>query len=109
LFLRCLTGTLVFTALLGAFPGLHLAWIVTGITGLAALGLVGLIGYAREVEAQRRSQRAATMLRREWSDTELGFAPLAASSGYPGAWDDEFDGVEEDQEFDVPEQVAIAR
>ena len=103
--LRCLTGVVVFTALLGAFPALHLAWIVTGLAGVAALGLVGLIGYARELEAQRRSHRAASMLHREWSDADVEVAPAlsVAEAGYPGAWDDEY------EEYDLPEQVAAAR
>ncbi len=104
LLLRGLTGVAGFTAVLGAFPGLHLAWIFTGITGLAALGLVGLIGYAREIETQRRSQRAAAMLRQQWSDEDdAEFVPPAAVAGLPGAWDEEYD------DFDYPQQVASGR
>ena len=47
---------------LGVFPGMHLAWVFTGLTGLAALGLVGLMAYAKELEAEparRRSRREA--------------------------------------------------
>jgi hypothetical protein len=65
-----------------------------------------LIGYAREIEAQRRSHRAATMLHREWSDIEAEPALSVASAGYPGAWDDEY---EEYVEYDQPQQVAVAR
>jgi hypothetical protein len=97
--LRGVTATVVFTALLGAFPGLHLAWIFTGITGLIALGLLGLIGYAREMEAQRRSHRAANMLGQQWSESDFDLAPSAAAAGFPGAWDEE-DG------FDFPQQAA---
>jgi hypothetical protein len=97
--LRGATATVVLTALIGAFPGLHLAWVVTGISGVSALGLLGLIGYAREVEAQRRSHRAATMLGQQWSESDFDLAPSAATAGYPGAWD-QYD------EYDVPQQAA---
>ena len=59
--LRCLGGVAISTALIGVFPGMHLAWVFTGISGLAALGLVGLMAYAKELEAEqarRRSRRA---------------------------------------------------
>ena len=61
--LRCLTGVAVSTALIGVLPGMHLAWVVTGISGLATLGLVGLMAYAKELEAEqarRRSRREAS-------------------------------------------------
>ena len=60
--LRCLGGAAISTGLIGMFPGMHLAWVFTGLTGLAALGLVGLMAYARELEAEqarRRSRRDA--------------------------------------------------
>ena len=60
--LRCLGGVAISTALIGVFPGMHLAWVFTGLTGLAALGLVGLMAYAKELEAEqarRRSRREA--------------------------------------------------
>ncbi len=39
--LRCLGGVAISTALIGLFPGMHLAWVFTGLFGLAALGLAG--------------------------------------------------------------------
>ena len=57
--LRCLCGVAVSTGLIGMLPGMHLAWIFTGLAGLAALGLVGLMAYARELEAEQRSPAAA--------------------------------------------------
>jgi hypothetical protein len=112
LFLRCLTGVVVFTALLGAFPGLHLAWVATGLFGLVDLALIGLIGYAREIEAQRRSRRAATTPERQWLEPEMDFEPSAATAGYPGAWDDE--AFEDNADvvlvpYYEPERVAVAR
>ena len=56
--LRCLTGVAISTGLIGIFPGMHLAWIFTGLSGVAALALVGLIGYAKELEVQQERQRA---------------------------------------------------
>jgi hypothetical protein len=88
--LRCLSGVAVSTALIGVLPGMHLAWVVTGITGLAALGLVGLMAYAKELEAEQARRHA----RRVAVET----APPAgepATAGYPGAWD-------EDDYFEVP-------
>ncbi len=82
--LRCLGGVALSTGLIGLFPGMHLAWVFTGIAGLAALGLAGLIAYAREIEAEqdrRRSRREA-----------LAAAPPGedpATAGHPGAWDDD--------------------
>jgi hypothetical protein len=88
-----LVGVVLLTAAIGAVPGLHLAWISTGIFGLAALGLLGLIGYAREVEAERRRRVAA---RARWAGEEFEYATApTASDGYPGAWDDEFATYEE--------------
>src|SRR5580692_6802724 len=78
--LRCLAGVAISTALIGMFPGMHLAWVFTGITGLAALGLVGLMAYARELEAERTRLRS----RREASETAVR-VPVPATAGYPGA------------------------
>jgi len=81
--LRCLVGVAISTALIGVFPGMQLAWVVTGLSGLAALGLVGLMAYAKELEAEQTRRRS----RRE----ALNAVPAsdAAIAGYPGAWDDD--------------------
>jgi hypothetical protein len=93
--LRCLIGVAVITGFIGLWPGMHLAWVFTGLTGLAALALVGLMAYAKEVEAeQERALRGARRPRSQrWDDgaadaDEASFDP--ASAGYPGAWDEEF-------------------
>ena len=80
-FLRCLCGVAISTGLIGIFPGMHLAWIFTGLSGLAALGLVGLMAYAREIEAQQRARRPRS------ADAPRAVEP--ATAGYPGAWDDD--------------------
>ena len=80
-FLRCLCGVAISTGLIGIFPGMHLAWIFTGLSGLAALGLVGLMAYAREIEAQQGARRAQS------ADAPRAVEP--ATAGYPGAWDDD--------------------
>jgi hypothetical protein len=92
--LRCLSGVAVSTALIGVLPGMHLAWVVTGITGLAALGLVGLMAYAKELEAEkaRRHSRRVTI-------ETAARAGDPASAGYPGAWD-------EDDYFEAPRAAA---
>jgi hypothetical protein len=94
--LRCLGGVAISTALIGVFPGMHLAWVFTGLSGVAALGLVGLMGYARELEAEQR---------RRHDRIEIGHGPYGgagaldpAMAGYPGAWDDD--------EFEEPRAVA---
>jgi hypothetical protein len=93
--LRSLVGVAVFTGIIGLFPGMHLAWVFTGLTGLAALALVVLMAYAKEVEAQQRLQRRARRMRALDSRAALIASPDAdfasASAGYPGAWDDHFD------------------
>jgi hypothetical protein len=97
--LRGLTAMVLVTGVIGAIPGLHLAWAFTGVFGLSALGLVGLIGYARELEAERRrrSRYASTPY---WDDVDVDYAPMPASAGYPGAWD------LEDEEYEMPRQAA---
>ena len=92
--LRCLGGVAISTALIGVFPGMHLAWVFTGLTGLAALGLVGLMAYAKELEAEQARRRS----RRE--SPSMPHAPTSgpATAGYPGAWDDD--------DFEVPRAAA---
>jgi hypothetical protein len=91
--LRCLGGVAISTALIGVFPGMHLAWVFTGLSGVAALGLVGLMAYAKELEAEqahRRSRREAVEMAQPSS--------YPGSAGYPGAWDED--------EFEVPRAQA---
>ena len=85
-FLRCLVGLALTTALIGIVPGMHLAWVFTGLFSVAALGLVGLMAYAKELEveqARRRSRRETA--ENSWQGARPGVA------GYPGAWDDDDD------------------
>ena len=91
--LRCLGGVAISTALIGMFPGMHLAWVFTGISGLPALGLVGLMAYAKELEAEQARRRA----RRQPVDATAR-ASGPATAGYPGAWDDD--------DFEVPRAAA---
>ena len=91
--LRCLGGVAISTALIGVFPGMHLAWVFTGLTGLAALGLVGLMAYAKELEAEQARRRS----RREAVDPGPR-AGYPATAGYPGAWDED--------EFEAPRVAA---
>jgi hypothetical protein len=92
--LRCLCGVAISTGIIGLWPGMHLAWIFTGLAGLAALALVGLIAYARELEEQKRSRGSR---RGERVEAERHVDP--ASAGYPGAWDDEDD-------YEMPQAAA---
>jgi hypothetical protein len=86
--LRWLGGVAISTALIGLFPALHVAWVVTGLTGLAALGLVGLMAYAKELEAERARRRSGRGASRP---LEVATAADAATAGYPGAWDEDED------------------
>jgi hypothetical protein len=79
--LRCLGGIAISTGLLGIFPGLHLAWIVTVLSGVAALALVGLIAYAKELQVQQERVRARRAEARPFIDP--------AGAGHPGGWDDD--------------------
>jgi hypothetical protein len=101
LVLRGLVGTVLISAVVGAVPGLRLAWIFTGLSGLATLGLIGLIGYAREMEAQRRHRTARVA--GQWDEPEYRYEDVEyetqpASAGYPGGWDDEDEGYGYTQE-----------
>ena len=94
--LRCLCGVAISTGLIGIWPGMHLAWVFTGLAGLAALGLVGLMAYAKELEAER-TRRLARSDDGHWvQPTSDRFDP--ATAGHPGAWDDE--------DFEVPRTAA---
>ena len=84
--LRCLGGVAISTALIGLFPGMHLAWVFTGLFGLAALGLLGLIAYAKEIEAEQTRRRARLEAGR---GPHGGVAPDPATAGHPGAWDED--------------------
>ena len=91
--LRCLAGVAISTGLIGLLPGMHLAWVFTGLSGLGALGLVGLMAYAKELEteqARRRSRRAVL--------DPVPRSDESAMAGYPGAWDDD--------DFEVPRAAA---
>jgi hypothetical protein len=82
--LRCLGGVAVSTLIIGLWPGMHLAWIFTGLTGLPALALVGLMAYANEVHAEQRRRRS----RGAATPNAIGSID-PATAGYPGAWDDD--------------------
>ena len=78
--LRCLCGVAISTGLIGMWPGMHLAWVFTGLAGLAALGLVGLMAYAKELEAEQRRRRARRKAGRGRRDGPVD----PATAGYPG-------------------------
>jgi membrane protein implicated in regulation of membrane protease activity len=86
LLLRCTAGVAITTALIGIVPGLHLAWVFTGLSAFAALCLVGLIAYAKEVEAELRRRRDRFESRVTSVEPVQHVDPAAA--GYPGGWDD---------------------
>ncbi len=83
--LRCLGGVAVSTAIIGLWPGMHLAWIFTGLTGLTALALVALMAYANELQEQQRMRRS----RRSGPALDAGGHVDPATAGYPGGWDDD--------------------
>jgi hypothetical protein len=85
--LCCLCAAAISTGLIGMLPGLHAAWVFTGLTGLAALGLVGLMAYAKELEAERARRQARPEAGRGFWVAAGPGDPAAA--GYPGAWDDD--------------------
>ncbi len=91
--LRCLCGVAISTGLIGVFPGMHVAWIFTGLSGLAAFGLVGLMAYAKELQAEQQRRRARRVPRQPGSSIQGSAEPAVdpAVAGYPGGWDeDEF-------------------
>jgi hypothetical protein len=88
--LRCLGGVAISTALIGMIPGLHVAWVFTGLSGLAALGLVALMAYARELEAEQERRRTR---RRAAVDAHIAGTIDPAGAGFPGAWDEVDDGA----------------
>jgi hypothetical protein len=90
--LRCLSGVAISTGLIGLFPGMHLAWVITGLSGLGALGLVGLMAYAKELKAEQTRRRS----RHEVHSAQR--TDRTAMAGYPGAWDDD--------DFEVPRAAA---
>ncbi len=91
--LRCLAGVAISTGIIGLFPGMHLAFVITVLSGLAALGLVGLIAYAKELEAEQIRRRT-----RRQDSVAMPPAEGLATAGYPGAWDDD--------EFEMPRVAA---
>ena len=96
--LRCLGGVAVSTLIIGLWPGMHLAWIFTGLTGLPALALVGLMAYANEIQAEQRrhgSRRSETGI----ETLGVAYEVNPATAGFPGAWDD-------DEPFEEPRAVA---
>jgi hypothetical protein len=88
--LRCLGGIALSTALIGMFPGMHLAWVFTVLFGLATLALVGLIAYAKEIEDQKRHRRVRRDRASGYEDVPYDSWPAGrAAAGFPGAWDDD--------------------
>ena len=87
--LRCLCAVAISTGLIGMWPGMHIAWVLTGLSGLAALSLVGLMAYAKELEAEQRRRRAHGGSAR--GPVGAGAHVDRAVAGYPGAWDDDDD------------------
>ena len=77
--LRFLCGAAISTGLIGMLPGMHVAWVFTGLTGLAALALVGLMAYAKELEAER----AGRLARRDGGPRD------PAPAGFVGEGDDD--------------------
>jgi hypothetical protein len=93
--LRCLGGVAASTFIIGLWPGMHLAWVVTALTGLPALALLGLMAYANELKEQRRRRGS----RRLEAVVDAAEYVDPATAGYPGAWDDE-------EPFDEPRVAA---
>ena len=100
--LRCLCGIAISTALIGMWPAMHLAWVLTVLSGLAALGLVGLMAYAKEIQAEQRRRR----VRQDSARGPFGGGGHvdAATAGYPGAWDDA--DYDSDSDYEEPRVAA---
>ena len=86
--LRCLCGVAILTGLIGMWPGMHLAWIFTGLAGVAAVGLVGLMAYAKELEAEQQRRRS-THEEVAGPTPRIRRPPTLRRPAYPGAWDDD--------------------
>ena len=102
--LRCLCGIAISTALIGMWPAMHLAWVLTVLSGLAALGLVGLMAYAKEIQAEQRRRR----VRQDSARGPFGGGGHvdAATAGYPGAWDDADSDSDSDSDYEEPRVAA---
>lgn len=83
----------VLTGALGSIHALHVLWALSALAVLGVCGCVALAAYAEMLEAERRALRPivpvqAPMPVRPPVAPGWGVSPLAARSGYPGAWDD---------------------
>lgn len=98
-----LASTLVITGLLGlAVPTF---WVLTGLAALALGGYVGLAAYAQLLEADRSPRTYGRPRRSSGTVARGGEVPewqpvieerWVASAGYPGAWDDVADDLEDE-------------
>ena len=87
-------GVVISTGLIGLFPGMHLAWVFTGLSG------VGSVRARRPDGLRQRALGRAGPAAPSRREVRSG-APQAeglATAGYPGAWDDD--------DFEVPQAVA---
>lgn len=96
-FVALLLGTMVFTALLGLVPSLHLLWAVTVMSalGLGAYVTVAAMATRYDVDLAPARRTGARPLRRA---PRAGTAPAVvdvdagrrslATAGFPGAWDE---------------------
>ena len=92
--LRCLAGVAIATGLIGLFPGMQLALVVTGIVGP---------GSARRWSGSwptPRNSRPSRPAAAPDADVNAAAPPVEdlATVGYPGAWDDD--------DFEVPRAAA---
>ncbi len=113
--LRCLGGVVVSTGLIGVLPGMHLAWVCTGLASAALLSLLGLMAYAKQLEAEQQQarwmQQAPPALdRRDWGETVQPIDPAAAAGTWSReqtltmGWDEVWEGEADD--FELPRVVA---